>query len=107
MWVFRNKIGFGVATTFLLLQGILSAASLNPETLKAWDAYVQGATDRMQQRLQPGQHFLWADEEEDRISHVRGGEPYIAPTGPQNPKKVPNGLIHDWVGTVFIPDTKI
>jgi len=61
----------------------------------------------MQQRLQPGQHFLWADEEENRISHVRGGEPYIAPTGPQNPKKVPNGLIHDWVGTVFIPDTKI
>jgi hypothetical protein len=107
MWVLRNKIVFGVAALLILVQGAASAASLNPETLKAWDAYVQAANDRMQQRLQPGQHFLWTDEEEDRLASVRGGEPYIAPVGAQNPKKVPFGLIHDWVGAVFIPDTRI
>ena len=82
----------------LSLQGTAGAASLNPETVKAWDAYVQAATQRMQQRLQPGQHFLWTDEEEDRLASVHGGELDIAPVGPQVPKKVPSGLIHDWVG---------
>jgi hypothetical protein len=107
MWELRNKLPFGIALLLLSLQGTAGAASLSPETLKAWDAYVQAATDRMQQRLQPGQHFLWTDEEEDRLASVHGGEPNIAPVGPQIPKKVPSGLIHDWVGAVFIPDTRM
>jgi hypothetical protein len=106
MWVLRN-ICYGMAAFLLLVDGTADAASLNPETLKAWDAYVQSAAERMQQRLQPGQRFLSAEENEDRLASVRDGEPYIAPVGPQNPKKVPFGLIHDWVGAVFIPDTKI
>jgi hypothetical protein len=107
MWVLRKQIHFGMATLFLLLQGTANAASLNSETLKAWDAYVQAATDRMQQRLQPGRHFLWVDEDEDRLANVRNGEPVIAPVGEHIPQKVTNGLIHDWMGAVFIPHTKM
>ena len=31
----------------------------------------------------------------------------LSPVGPQVPKKVPSGLIHDWVGAVFIPNVSL
>jgi hypothetical protein len=83
------------------------AASLKPETKAAWDAYLQAANAAMQARLQPGAHFLWLDEEPDRAEEIRTKGPYIAPAGPQIPKKVPSGLIHDWLGVGFIPNVKI
>ena len=31
----------------------------------------------------------------------------VSPIGPQTPKKVPSGLIHDWIGAVFVPNTSL
>jgi hypothetical protein len=61
----------------------------------------------MEQRLNPGQSFLWTDEQPDRPAKVRAGEIVVSQVGPQIPMKVPSGLIHDWVGAVFIPDVSI
>ena len=79
------------------------AASLDPTTLKAWDEYVESARTQMERRLGPGNAFLWMDEVPDRLARVRSGEIVVSPVGQQNPKRVPAGLIHDWVGAVFIP----
>ena len=57
---------------------------------------------RMEQRLSAGSTFLWVDEVPDRLARVRRGEIVVSPVGPRNPKKVPSGLIHDWLGAVFI-----
>ncbi len=83
------------------------AASLEPTTLTAWEAYVASANIRMEQRLSPDKTFLWVDEEPDRLARVRGGGIVISAIGPQNPKRVPSGLIHDWVGAVFIPNVSL
>jgi hypothetical protein len=83
------------------------AASLEPATLKAWEEYVESANLRMEQRLHPGNTFLWVDEAPDRLAKVRAGDVIVAPVGPQNPRKVPLGLVHDWVGAVFIPNVSI
>ncbi len=56
----------------------------------------------MEQRVRPGNTFLWVDEAPDRLAEVRAGEIVVSPAGPQNPKKVPFGLIHDWVGAALI-----
>jgi hypothetical protein len=85
-----------------LLPATINAASLEPTTLKAWEAYVESAKIGMEQRLSPGGVFLWVDEEPERLARVRAGEIVVSPVGPQNPKKVPSGLIHDWVGSAFI-----
>jgi hypothetical protein len=85
----------------------MSAATLTPETIAAWDAYLQAATDAMQARLQPGAHFLWLDEEPDRREDVRTKGPHIAPMTRDIPRKVPHGLIHDWPGVGFVPGAKI
>lgn len=61
----------------------------------------------MQARLQPGAHFLWLDEEPERAEAIRTKGPYITPMTRDIPKKVPHGLIHDWIGVGFLPDTKI
>jgi len=51
--------------------------------------------------------FLWADQSPERLQRVRGGEILVSYVGQQNPKPVPSGLIHDWIGAAFIPDARI
>ncbi len=80
---------------------------LKQETIAAWDAYLQAANDKMQARLQPGAHFLWIDEEPGRAEKIRTKGPYIAPAAKDIPRKVPSGLIHDWLGVGFVPNAKI
>jgi hypothetical protein len=87
----------------LLFPAAVHAASLEPTTLKAWEGYVDSANTRMEQRLSTGNVFLWVDEETERLQRVRAGEIVVSPVGQQNPKRVPSGLIHDWVGAAFIP----
>jgi hypothetical protein len=81
--------------------------TLKPETIAAWDAYLQVANDKMQARLQPGATFLWIDEVAGRADRIRAKGPYIAPVAKDIPRKVPSGLIHDWLGVGFVPDVKI
>jgi hypothetical protein len=91
----------------VLSPAMVSAASLAPATSKAWEEYVESANMRMELRLSPGQAFLWVDEDPARLASVREGEIVIAPVGLQNPRRVPSGLIHDWVGAAFIPDVTV
>jgi len=85
----------------------VQAASLEPTTLAAWEAYIASANIRMEQRLSPDHTFLWVDEKRDRLARVRGGEIVVSAIGPQNPKRVPSGLIHDWVGAAFIANVSL
>ncbi len=85
----------------------MSAATLKPETKAAWDEYLQAAFAAMQARLQPGAHFLWLDDEPERAEHIRTRGPYIEPMSRDIPRKVPHGLIHDWLGVGFVPNAKI
>ena len=85
----------------LLLSGARGAlpADLKPATVAAFDRYV-GQTG---QRLNSRKIFLWADESPDRGRRVRGGEVLVEPTRPRAVTEVTDGLIHDWVGAVFVP----
>ena len=98
-------------TWFVLLAAFWSpnarAAHLAPVTLEAWDAYTQAATARMDERLRPGSSFLWIDQHPDSLAKVRAGEIVVAPAGPGIPRKVPSGLIHDWIGAVFVANASL
>jgi len=96
--------GIFIATLFPVLA---NAASLEPATLQAWEQYIESTNSRMEQRLSPGKSFLWVDEAPERLARVRKGEVVISPVGPQNPRRVPSGLIHDWIGAVFIPNASL
>jgi hypothetical protein len=92
------------ASRVILLLSCTAAqgAGLEPATLRAWEEYTRSATSQMAQRTNPGAPCLWMDERSDRRARVRAGEVIVSPVGPQVPKHIASGLIHDWVGTVFV-----
>lgn len=104
-----NKTRLIALVVLLCFDLNLSAATLKlkAETLAAWNTYLQAANEKMQARLQPGATFLWIDEDPGRAERIRAKGPYIAPMVKDIPRKVPSGLIHDWLGAGFVPDVKI
>jgi hypothetical protein len=101
--------GYSCPTIFFLLlaPALLNAVELKPETLQAWDAYVRAAKMRMEVRARGQAPFLWVDEERGLAQRVRAGEVVAEPVGGGSPHTVPGGLIHDWVGAVFVPKAKL
>jgi hypothetical protein len=97
-----------IAILFLLLAPALSnAADLKPETLQEWDAYLCAARMRMEKRASGQVPFLWVDEERDLAQRVRAGEILVGPVDGESPHLAPHGLIHDWIGAVFVPKAKL
>ena len=90
-----------------LLTPLASRASeLASETLKAWNEYIRTQDARVAERAR-STPFLWSDESPERHRRVREGEILISPVGATMPKNVPHGLIHHWIGAVFVPDTRL
>src|SRR5215472_80322 len=76
-----------------------AGAELKPKTLEAFDKYIRQTGER----LAGAKNFLWADESPDRVRRARRGEVVVQPFFKKPETPVPDGLIHDWVGTIFIP----
>jgi hypothetical protein len=91
----------------LIGPALCCAAELRPETLAAWNQYIERAQARMIARLDVRNHFLWADEEPDRVRRVSGGEILVTPVNGKGQTEVPDGLIHDWIGAAYFPRTTV
>lgn len=87
------------------------SAELKPETVAAFDNYVYAREAAMARELRDGSGFLWVDHlPEPRrqavYTQLRRHEVVIEPINVAEegkPIKVSGGLIHDWVGVIFIP----
>jgi hypothetical protein len=90
-----------------LLPSLAGAIELEPATLQAWDGYIGAADAGMQARRDGRQPFLWADEAADRRARLRRGEILVAPASGRGTRGAPHGLIHDWIGAVFIPNATV
>jgi len=80
---------------------------LNPRTLEAFDAYIREAEKEIEQTQHGSVRFLWSDSEAERAQQVHSGKVVAQFWSGRGPVKVPNGLIHDWIGAAFIPDSTI
>jgi hypothetical protein len=101
----RASRGAASAMLFLLLGAALAQATeLKPATLQVWDAYVQTVNSTTDDRAAGRSQFLIADETPDMVQRVRGGELVVTN---HDPRKVPNGLIHHWIGSMFIPNATL
>jgi len=83
------------------------AAELNQQALVAWETYIASAQLGMQNRLASRSAFLWVDEDPIRKHNVQSGKIVISPVGSTHPLPVPHGLIHHWIGAVFIPEATV
>lgn len=80
---------------------------LKQETLKSFSTYIREAEAAIDQALSDGSPFLWSDLESKREQQVRGGEVVAQFYSGHGPVKVPDGLIHDWIGASFILGTTV
>jgi hypothetical protein len=83
-----------------------TANDLKEQTLAAWDGYVSSACSRAEARAKESL-FLRIDEVPERRLQVRAGETTVWRESEGHPAKAPHGLIHDWMGAVFIPKVTI
>ncbi len=79
---------------------------LKRETADAFDRYVAGIEARLEPRFH-GEHFLWSDDSEEVREKVRQGAIVVRPAAGNGIVPVKGGLIQDWMGAVFIPDTNL
>lgn len=82
-----------------------NGAELKEETVKTWNAYIQTTNSQLRDRVHGP--FLWVDEVPDRAHRVHAGQILVSSVGQQNPKSVPSGSIHDWMGAAFIPGARL
>jgi len=81
---------------------------LKPETVAAYDDYVREAQRAAELRLTGERSFLWVREKPDTEKRVLGKETVIHASTGNDGKEMPgNGLLHDWVGAVFVPNRKV
>ncbi len=74
-----------------------------PATVHAFERHVQRVAAEADSRVRGERTFLWADESPARLARLRRGEAVTEPTSARSPIEVPGGLVHDWIGAVFVP----
>ncbi len=82
------------------------AVDLKPQTIEAFDRYIVNTDSKMQPRWS-GEHFLWFDDWPDLRARLLAGAVIAQPIHGNGVVALPGGLIQDWVGAVFIPNTTL
>jgi hypothetical protein len=85
----------------------VNSVQLKPATLEAFEAYIRTAEAAMEQTLHDGKVFLWSDVTAERAKEVRAGRIVSQLWSDKGPVKVPDGLIHDWIGAAFVPGATV
>ena len=111
--VFRN-----FAVLFLCALGLCAAslaADLKPKTSAAFDHYVTATEARFAPELRPDGTFLYIDAlapdaRKSSYDQLKRGEILVEKLETKQPgvnADVPDGIVHHWVGLVFIPGTTL
>jgi hypothetical protein len=110
-------IGKGTRTALILVANLslasplLSAETPTPDTLKAFDNYVQGAEAHNNAELATRKNFLFLDvlpqrESEDTYRLLKRHQTIIrhsSSCASPDCSHIPGGIIHDWTGITFAP----
>jgi hypothetical protein len=101
------RVGTIAGALILCLAGLAAGAELKKETVTAFDSYIRKTESRIAEQVSGERSFLWVDESPQRREMVRQGEVVAQPWNARGDVEVPSGLIHDWIGAVFIPGTTL
>ncbi len=83
------------------------SVKLQPPTVEAFDAYIRQAEVQMEHALDGAGPFLWCDLSPEIAQQVHQGQVVAESWSEQGPVPVPDGLIHDWIGAIFVPATNL
>ena len=111
------KVGTGLIAAASLMTALASvdAAELERETLAAWDQYVAWTEHRIRTDLREDGRYLVQDSLPEALANearekLRAGEVFatkLETTADGRTIDVPKGLVHHWLGSVFIPGATV
>ena len=111
-----SKLLWVCLATGMLYGSVAQGAELKTGTLEAWKLYQSLTEQRIASELASGDGFLVQDflpvKERERCSReIVAGEPCILKmqtrTSEDKKIKVPDGLIHHWMGSIRIPGARL
>jgi hypothetical protein len=90
-------------------------AELQQKTTIAFDKYVAATESRMNDELRPGGAFLCIDSlptdaRQSALDKLKKGEVLVEVRETKSPalgSNVPDGMVHHWIGIIFIPDVTL
>jgi len=87
---------------------VVEPIELDAETLQGFDRYVLAAEAVMADTAVQATGFLWSGAKPERTQQLRKGTVLAEYwDGGRSPLAVAQGLIHDWVGAIFVPDRTV
>jgi len=92
-----------------LFAGVTTRASagvkLKPETVKAFERYVEKSEKQMQARIDGNDPFLRMESDSGAKLQVQRGELLVGKA--EDVPHTPDGMIQEWKGSMFIPDATL
>ena len=96
---------------FGLLAAFAGAGELKPDTIEAFDRYVRTTEEERATKTRKSGTFLWIDSQEealrqqlhDRLARGEVVMKRLETRDDNRPIPIPHGIVHHWVGTIFIP----
>lgn len=106
----RRPTALGILC-FGLLAALAAAAELKQDTIEAFDRYVRITEEERAAKMRKSGTFLWMDSQEkslrqqlhERLVHGEIVTKRLETHDDNRPIRIPHGLVHHWVGTIFIP----
>jgi hypothetical protein len=115
----RGKIvglmGAGLLGIFGFAHGSTAASQLEPETIESFDHYIQSRESRIDQAVASENTFLWIDglahprraQANERLKEGRVIVDRSETGDSADGIHIPGGLMHDWIGIIFIPNVSL
>ena len=80
-------------------------ATLKPETIEAFNEYVEVVEELIAMRVNGEKTFLWLDGDHRRRLLVAQGDVLVEDLSQDI--GVPGGMVHDWLGAMFVPEASL
>lgn len=80
---------------------------LEPQTVADFERYVRGVEAEVNERWEGKKNFLSVEDNSQTESQVLAGQPFIRQMNGGRTVEVTHGLIHDWMGAIYIPNCNI
>ncbi len=109
---FRRNVAAGFFCLILIaaLEQPLQAqlvVKLSQQTVTEFENYARGVEATLQERWAGKKNFLFIEDDEQTKQRVLNGDLFIKQMNGGHPVAIASGLIHDWLGAIYIPNTSI
>lgn len=80
---------------------------LSSQTVSEFDHYASSVESQKEERWHGRKNFLYVEDDAANKARVLNGEVFIKQMNDGRPVSITDGLIHDWSGAIFIPNTTV